>query len=292
MAATTIVAAQEALPVRLSLPAAGLPFPPAELEAAVETRVGLARGPGPAADVAVTPTPTAGTVMVMSRHRLEEVSVAGKAPAEAARLVALAVVAVTRPVSAIATAAAPAERSSGGDGTAGIVAGATGAVSTGARPWTLGLSTGLAHGLPSGEVVSESSLDGTFGLGTQGQWEVAASLGFARVNAAATFSGALALNTLPVRVSLRRRWGWLGLGAGPVVRWYDVAGPSVDGVAVPGASGHVSAELPVAGGLRLRATLSCDAYLDELVFRSNGREVMRTARVVPWLGVGLFWGRS
>jgi hypothetical protein len=281
------VAAEEAPPVRLTLPIAGLPFSSAELEAAVENRLAIQRGPGPATEVTVTPTPTPGNIVVVSRHRLEEVSVAGKAPAEAARLIALAVVAVTRPVASSVAVAAAAPAS----GDVGLTARAEATPSRGDGHWRLGARTGVSHGLPTGDLASESMIDFAMPFGALRVWEVTGSLGYARV-AAANFGPAVVLNTIPMRLGLQRRWDWLAVGAGSVIRWYDVAGSSVNGGAVPGGTAHVAADLPLTAGFLARAAIACDAYLDEVIFRSNGREVIRTARFMPWLGVGLLWGPS
>ncbi|HEY0709192.1 MAG TPA: hypothetical protein VGG33_20450 [Polyangia bacterium] len=279
------MAADEGPPVRLSLAAAGLPFTSAELESAVETRMALRRGPGPATEVTVTQTPNRGNVVVMSAQRLEEVSVAGKPSTEAARLVALAVWAVTRPAPQAHVVATAASAEAAPPPSLAARADEPGSPE---RRWSVGASTGFSFGVPAGDAVWESTLEGGLALGPSRRWQLAGALGYARV-AGESPRGAGAFDTIPLRLTLGHRRGPLAVSAGPVIRWYGVGG---DVVASPGATAGVSVDMPVGRDLTMRASLVCDAYLDRLIFRFAGAEVMQTGRFVPWLGIGFHWGAS
>jgi hypothetical protein len=289
--------AAEARGVRLALPATGLPFSPADLELAVQARLTLVRGDGPATPVVIAPSPATGTVVVTSARRLEEVTVAGKSATEAARLVALAVVAVVRPA-AIDSAA-----SFAGETTGLADQSRDGHPAPGRERWSVGAATGVSLGLRDGGVTFEPLIEGAWSWGAPagaapggaGPWQIALGLGFARAQVAWSdrdLRGNFVLDTFPVRVGLRRRWQFLTVGAGPVVRLFRTSGLDGGGGAVAGGYASVGTDLALGGGLRATVTLSGDVDSQRLVFRAAGMELLTAGPFIPWLGVGLRWGAS
>jgi hypothetical protein len=281
--------------VRLSLPNAGLPFSPGDLEAAVEARLAVARDGGPATEVTVTPTPTPGTVVVMSARRLEEVAVAGKSPVEAARLVALAIVAVVRPAISVDRGLVAQEGGDAVENSLELRAGRAGAAAP--SRFTVAAATGLSLGLREGSASSESLIEAAWSWGAAvgdggsalRPWQIAVGLGFARASADGV---AFALDSYPLRLGLRRRWRFLVAGAGPVVRRFHTRGLDDKSGGVAGGFGSLAADVALGAGFRATATISCDVHSERLVFRTAGKTVLTTAPVIPWLGIGLSWGAS
>jgi hypothetical protein len=287
--------------VRLALPVAGLPFSSTDLESAVQTRLALVRDGGPATEVTVTPTPTPGSIMVISARRLEEVSVAGKSPDEAARLVALAVVAVVRP-------AGPAEATAfgGGDagpaGVPGLAARATAGTGPARGSFSLAAATGIAFRLAGDAATSESTIEGAWAWGTtdgagRRPWQIALGLGFARARVnwsdraiGGAPAGGFDLDTFPVRLGLRHRWGFLVAGAGPVLRLFRTGGIDEGTGAVAGGFAQLGADVALGHGFRATATAACDLDSERLVFRAAGQPVLTAGPLIPWLGLGLAWG--
>jgi hypothetical protein len=292
-------AAEDGDRVRLAMPVAGLPFSSADLESAVQTRLALVRDGGPATEVTVTPTPTPGNVMVISARRLEEISVAGKSADEAARLVALAIVAVVRPPT---TGDATAFTDNGSSANVpGLAARATGAAPA-SGSFSLAAATGIAFGLVEGAATSESMIEGGWSWGRadgagRRPWQLALGVGFARARVAwndraigGTPAGGFDLDTFPVRLGLRRRWGFLVAGAGPVLRLFRTSGFDSGSGAVAGGYASLGADMALGRGFRATATASCDLDSERLVFRAAGQPVLTAGPVIAWLGLGLAWG--
>jgi hypothetical protein len=277
------------LAVRLTVAEAGLPFSPGELESAVQARLPVIRGDGAATDVtvAVAPAPDADTIVVTSGRRLEAVAVAGKRPVEAARLVALAVVAVARP-------AAPEPVVS--DAVAGLgneaALAASAATPSSASSWEIGAATGVSFGLAGARGSFEPTLELAWApLARHPDWQIAAGLGFAR--AEVTWNQRpFELDTFPARLGVRHRWRFVTAGAGPVVRFYRTGGLEGGAGSMLGGFASLGGVLPLGSHLRATATLACDVNAEQLVFRAAGAPVLTVGPFIPWLGLGLIWGAS
>jgi hypothetical protein len=282
--------------VRLALPVAGLPFSAADLESAVQTRLLLVHDGGPATEVTVTPTPTPGHVMVMSTRRLEEVAVGGKSADEAARLVALAIVAVVRPATS-----ADAAGFAGSAAATGLTARATGAAAA-PGSFSLAAATGIAFGLAEGAPTSESLVEGAWAWGRadgagRRPWQLALGLGFARARVAwsdrvigGSRVAGFDFDSYPVRLGLRRRFGFLVAGAGPVLRIFRTSGVDGGDGAVAGGFASLGADVALGKGFRATVIASCDLASERLVFRAGGQPVLTAGPLIGWLGVGLGWG--
>ena len=282
LAADRVFAAETA--VRLEVEgAADLPFSSEVLLAAVEARLPLTRNPDPSATaVRIAPGQIAGRVVVSGSTGQQDVLVAGKEAREAARLVALAVVDVSRPLPAepvaIARAMPPVDYTRAGDPARG------GRVSAAILP---GLSVGLDGREVTFEPTGELAL--RIGAATDGPFSVAASFGFARTGAAwkdRTFT----LSTFPVRLGPRWRWRQVELGAGGTARLYDTSGLDGGWGALLGGFASVGTSGALARGWRWTAMAAGDAYRETVLFRADGQPLLTTGRFVLWLGLGARFG--
>jgi hypothetical protein len=261
--------------------AADLPFSSEVLLAAVEARLPLTRNPDPnATAVRVAPGQTSGRVVVSGSTGQQDVLVAGKEASEAARLVALAVVDVSRPLPdepvAIARAMPPIDNAHAGAH--------AGRVSVAVLP---GLSTGLGGREVDFEPTGELAL--RLGAAADASFSVAASFGFARTGAAwkdRTFT----LSTFPVRLGPRWRWQRVELGAGGTARLYDTSGLDGGWGALLGGFVSVGTSGALARGWRWTAMAAGDAYRETVLFRADGQPLLTTGRFVLWLGVGARFG--
>jgi hypothetical protein len=268
--------------VRLELRAAeAFPFSEADLRAAVEARLPLAgeQAPG-AALVSVTGDGAGGPVAVASQGRQQQVPVAGKTATEAARLVALAVLDVSRP---LPPGPAPA---------AELAAPAPTPTTAASGGFALGLVPTLVRGLAGQAAAFEPTVD----LG----WRSQRRLGGGRLGAGLTLGMAQAsarwfdrqfvLQTLPVRLGPRWRWRWLEAGAGGVARLYRTRGIDGGSGAIAGAFVSLRAVAPVGQTLQAVAALGCDGYSERLDFKADALSLLTSEHVMPWLGLGLEWG--
>jgi hypothetical protein len=265
------------------------PFSTGDLRAAVEARLPLAGAPAPGVPVVNVRGHDGGPVMVASAGREQQVAVQGRSATEAARLVALAVLDVCRPLPAgtlVARAAAP-------PAAADAVAAATPAP---AQPGglTLALFPAAVLGLSYQGAAFEPTLDvgwlSSLAL-ARGRLGVGLQLGVSRASALWDETR-FTLQTLPVRIGPRWRWKAIEIAAGPVARLYRTRG--IDGGSGIIAGGFVALRgavaLTRARTLAAVASLSVDGYNERLDFRVGQRSLLRSAHVMPWLGAGLQWG--
>jgi hypothetical protein len=219
-------------------------------------------------------------VVVSGSTGQQDVLVAGKEASEAARLVALAVVDVSRPLPvepvALARSLPPI------DGAADTAR--AGRVSAAVLP---GLSVGLDGRAVSFEPTGELAV--RIGASTDAPFSVAASFGFARASAAwndRTFT----LSTFPVRLGPRWRWRQVELGAGGTARLYDTSGLEGGWGALLGGFASVGTSGALARGWRWTAMAAADAYRETVLFRADGQPLLTTGRFVLWLGLGARFG--
>jgi len=278
-------------PVRVSLDRpAELPFSSEQLLAAIDARVPVARAPDASAvQVRIGPGATAGRVQVVTTSAAVEVPVDGKQPPEAARLVALAVVDVTRASlngtdsrSAETIVAAP--NAPANDNGARAVPAAPGQ-----ERFSAALYPGLSTGLGGGAVAFEPSLGLSLRLGgALSPWAGALGVGFAQVSAPwsdRTFT----LSTLPVRLGARWRWRRWEAGAGGALRLYDTGGLDGGRGTMQGGYASLGAWGRLTDRWQWTAVAGADAYREKTIFRAAGAPVLTTGPLVFWLGVGARW---
>ena len=211
-----------------------------------------------------------------------DVLVAGKDASEAARLVALAVVDISRPLPAEPAAIARAMPSI--DHAQAGPAARAGRVSVALLP---GFSAGLGGREITFEPTGELAL--RLGASPDAPFSVAASFGFARTGAAwkdRTFT----LSTFPVRLGPRWRWQRLELGAGGTARLYDTSGLDGGRGALLGGFVSVGTSGALARGWRWTAMAAGDAYRETVLFHADGQPLLTTGRFVLWLGLGARFG--
>jgi hypothetical protein len=274
--------------VRLEVQDAGtLPFTPALLEAAVEARQPVARGPAAAdAPAVVVRSLGAGWVAIEGGARRQQLAVHGRAAPEAARLVALAVLDVLRPELSLApNAAAPA---------AVVRAAPSPRAASGGRGFAVSLIPGASFGFDSGAASFEPTAALTWWSGHSlagGATGLTAELAFNRATARVD-QQRFTLDTLPVRLGARWGRGWFDGAGGIVLRSYRTAGLDGGSGALPGGFLSVRAGMPLGWGLRALASLTCDLVTQRLEFRAAGLSMMSTRHAIPWLGLGLAWEGS
>jgi hypothetical protein len=278
------VASGGELPVRLTLQQPGdLPFSSEQLVTAVEARLPVVRAADAvAAPVRVQPAGTLGAVVVETAAGRLEVAVGGRQPTEAARLVALAIVDVTRPPpSAAVVTKAKAALAGPGAGSAAL--------------FGVALVPGLSVGLNGRAASLEPTADLVLGLRHRGDttapattWGLGLSLGFARATAPWR-DHELALSTFPARLGPRVRWHQLELGAGAAARMYGTTGLDGGWGTLLGGFATVGISGALAGGVRWTALAACDVYREKVVFRAAGDPVMTAGPFIFWLGVGARW---
>lgn len=268
--------------MRLTLHQPGdLPFSSEQLVMAVEARLPVVRAADTvAAPVRVQPAGTLGAVVVETAAGRLEVAVGGRQPTEAARLVALAIVDVTRPPpsAAVVTKAAPGAPAAGRAALFGVA-----------------VVPGLSVGLNGRTASFEPTADLVLALGQRGNttatatiWGLGLSLGFARATAPWR-DHELALSTFPARLGPRVRWHQLELGAGAAARMYSTTGLDGGWGTLLGGFATVGISGALAGGVRWTALAACDVYREKVVFRAAGDPVMTAGPFVFWLGVGARW---
>jgi hypothetical protein len=281
LASPPVSAAEPA--VRLDIQrAAELPFPQEVLLGAVEARLPVTRNTDATASaVRVAPGDSAGMVVVTGANGQQEVLVADKEATEAARLVALAVVDVSRPLPAEAPPTV--SRALTPDATPPAAH----------RAWRLsaavlpGVSLGLDGRAIAFEPTGELALH--IGAAVNAPFSVGLSLGFARTGA--TWKDqAFTLSTLPLRLGPRWRWRRLEVGAGGTARLYDTAGLDGGRGALLGGFATVGTSGALGRGWQWMAMAAGDAYRETVVFRAEGQPLLTTGRFVLWLGLGARFG--
>ncbi|HXI59494.1 MAG TPA: hypothetical protein VNO55_25680 [Polyangia bacterium] len=282
--------------VRVELAGDGpLPFSSAQLLAAVEARLPLTRAPDATATaVRISAGSGAGRVLVSAPFAQLEVLVGGKDAPEAARLVALAVVDVTRappPAPELVAATPPPATTTPAPATATATVSAAARATRAGPPFAVALYPGVSTGLGGSVVSFEPTVDLSLTLGraAKAPWRIGLSAGYARTSAAWNNQD-FTLSTLPLRLGPRWRWRWLELGAGAAARLYDTAGLDGGRGALLGAYASLGAAGPLAGRFQWTAAAVCDGYREKVVFRAAGEPVLTTGPFVFWLGVGARWG--
>jgi hypothetical protein len=260
-----------------------LPFSSAELLAAIDARVRIAQG---APDervvlVHVGPAERPGQVAVAAMAATVDVLTDGKPPAEAARLVALAVVDLTR-----AEPPTPGETL--------VVAASAAPVEPVARSGGVGFGVafypGASAGLGGG-VSFEPTLDlsASVGGGVGSTWRVGVSVGFASASAP-WIDRSFTLSTVPVRSGVRWRWRRLEIGGGAVARLYRTAGLDGGEGVMWGGFGSVATSGALAARWRWTVMAAGDVYSDRMVFRAAGQTLLTSGPFVAWLGAGALFG--
>jgi hypothetical protein len=267
-----------------------LPFSPEQLLAAVDARVPLARTPdAPAIDVRIGPAAESDRVRVASQTAAIDVPVAGKDALEAARLVALAVVDLTRappPDAATAVVVAAPSKAPANDNHASA---ARLASDQSAGHLSAALYPGFSVGLGGGSLNFEPTADLAWRLGAgRGPWAVGLSVGFARVSAPWKDTS-FTLSTLPLRLGPRFRWRWVEVGAGGAARLYDTAGLDGGNGAMLGGYATIGAAGRLADHWQWTAIAGGDAYREKIIFRAAGQSVLTAGPLVFWVGLGARW---
>jgi hypothetical protein len=278
--------------VRVELTGDGaLPFSSAQLLAAVEARLPLTRAPDAAATtVRISAGPGAGRVLVAAPFAQLDVLVAGQDAPEAARLVALAIVDVTRapPPVPEPVAAVPAPTP-----VVTPTATVTAAASAPRRgsPFAVALYPGVSTGLGGSVISFEPTVDLSLAVGraAKAPWRIGLSAGYARTSATWNDQD-FTLSTLPLRLGPRWRWRWLELGAGAAARLYDTGGLDGGRGTLLGGYASLGAGGPLAGLFQWTAAAVCDGYREKVIFRAAGEPVLTAGPFVFWLGVGARWG--
>jgi hypothetical protein len=250
-------------PLRLDQ-AAGLPFERDELAEAVALRAPLTAESAGAVTVAIT-SGGPGRVAIGSGGRRVEAEVGNRTGREAARLVALLVIDVSR--------SAPAEEE---------------AAEVAPARLSLFLAPSLNFGLSDAGV----SLEPALGL----QWRLAGplglvlSLGYARAQAVDR-GGArvMTFDSVPIRAGLVRALGPFGLQAGLLVRGFRASAAVSTLGARQGGWAAATWSLPLKGTLRPFAIVALDAYTERLRLDRAGRPVLSAGYLAPWAGLGLAW---
>jgi hypothetical protein len=296
------------LDVRLE--GAALSFSAAELAAAVGLRLTLA----PAAAVGATPvvvtSPSPGQVAIASGWRRRAIDVAGAPAAEAARLVALMIVDLVRPEVALPAPAsipgpppavpAPAAADTPPPAAASAVVAARRApLPSPAAPrlpprLTLAAAMGIATGTTDAGASASPTVEARLALGSRARLVLAAA--FDRAEALVRdgqMQSTLAVTTLPVRLGVGARLGFVELRAGGLVRTYLASGLASRGGAVGGMFAAVAVELPLGSALVPFGVLGVDVHPQAVAFQFAGQTVLELGRFAPWLAVGLAWrGRT
>jgi hypothetical protein len=292
------------------------PFSEQELDAAVAVRAGAAEDT-PDAPVAVGWAAT-GVVRASTSQRRRAVALGDARGEEAARLVALAIVDLVRPLAlpapggsaaASLTTTGRADEIANGGGLRDRAAGAH------ARRVTLALSGAVNRGATSAGFALEPTATVAWWLGGHGDGAgigVLAQIGYGR-GRGRIGSQALVVHMAPLRLGVvGRRGGW-GLTLAGLARGYRTVGLSSEVASSPGigvgpvGSRSVRPAAPVGGvllgghlGLQRSFGLSreialllaggVDVLASAVDFRVRGQSLLRTGRLIPSLAMGLAWG--
>jgi hypothetical protein len=101
----------------------------------------------------------------------------------------------------------------------------------------------------------------------------------------------LVLHFFPGRAGVWAQRGWWGLAAGAATRSYLTSGLDGGSGVLWGGFLSARASLDVGGGFSVLATGGTDLHPNGVDFRVKGRSLLSTGRVVPWLGLGVLWRR-
>jgi hypothetical protein len=242
------------------------PFTRQELESAVSIRQPAVDAAGAVAvgwDDGGT-----GRVEASSDLRRRQVLLGDARGAEAARMVALAVVDVLRPLPEVQLAGAPAPRS--------VALALLGAVNRGATSAGFAFEPALRAGWPAG---GRLALVGELGYG-QGRGRAAGQT--------------LVLHMIPMRLGLQVRAGGWAFGAGALVRPYRTGGLAGGAGRVAGTlyGGHLALERSLALSARLAflAAAAVDLQANAIDLQVRGRSLLQSGRVTPMFRMGLHWG--
>jgi hypothetical protein len=246
------------------------PFTRQELESAVDIR-----RPGGDGAVAVGwDDGGGGTIEASSGSRRRQVTLGDAQGPDAARLVALAVVDVLRPLPELELAA-PVDRSP----------------RPGGLPMAVAVLAALNRGATSAGFALEPSLRGGWG---RGRLAVAAEVGYGQGRGRADRQ-TLVLHMIPARLSLQVRQGHWALQAGGLWRWYWIRGLAGGAGGAWGTlyGGHLALERSFGLTARIGALVAVgvDVHANAVDLRVRGQSLMRSGRVAPMARLGLSWGR-
>jgi hypothetical protein len=281
--------------VRLQLQQAErLPFTAMELQIAVAARLPLAAADAPGFVVVVTPA-GAGQIEVVSSLRRQQVAASDQTPADAARLVALAVVDVTRdPTEGSASGPATPEASVSGTAAESATAAPTAPAEGG---MALAVMAGSSFGFTRSGAVFEPALAVDYVSrspwtvrGAPVTWGLGLAVGYARSDAR-VLERDFRLETWPLRLGPSLGWRWLQASAGPVLRLYRTSGVDGGRGSIGGGFVGLHAGVPLPARFRVVLAVGCDGYTERLDFRAGALSVVHSQFLVPWMGLGVGWGR-
>jgi hypothetical protein len=309
-AAAGATAPGSASPVFLDirLEGAALSFSAAELAAAVGLRLTLTSDAAVGATPVVVTSPSPGQVAIASGWRRREIDVADAPAAEAARLVALMIVDLVRPEVALPPpASVPAPPPKVASPTAAATppsAAASAAVAARAAPsrsdarlpprLTLAAAMGIAARTTDAGASASPTVEVRLALGSRARLVLAAAFDHAEALVReGDMQSTLAVTTLPVRLGVGARLGFVEVRAGGLVRTYLASGLASRGGAVGGMFAAVAVELPLGSTLVPFGVVGVDVHPQAVAFQVAGQTVLELGRFAPWLAVGLAWrGRT
>lgn len=258
------------------------PFSARELEQAVQIR----RAPGDGSGEAVTVAwARPGLVEARTRLRRRVVALGEARGPEAARLVAIAVLDVMRPLPVGEVASnEPA------------IAAVTPEANTVPGRLRLGLAGAVNHGATSAGFALEPVAAAAWRLarGDAGELGLRLELGYgqARGQVGAPIGGesaVFAVHLVPVRLGIEGARGAFAASAGVMARPYFARGWGGGNGAIAG--GYLGAEVRWPADRALAGVLGVgvDLAANAVDFRVGGRSLLATGRVVPWARLGLGW---
>jgi hypothetical protein len=122
-------------------------------------------------------------------------------------------------------------------------------------------------------------------------WGLGLSLGYA-LGDAKVLERDFRLETWPLRLGPNLGWRWLQASAGPVLRLYRTSGIDGGSGSIGGGFVGLRAAVPLPAGFRAVLAIGCDGYTERLDFRARSLSVVHSQFLVPWMGLGLGWGRA
>jgi hypothetical protein len=261
--------------------AAAPPFSRAELDEALRIRCGGPAGKNAAVVALRWAAPR--VIEAGTPDRRRQVALGGERGADAARLVAVAVLDLARPLPEI---------SASSDRAGEVVAEAPPPPS--ARSLALGLGVDFTYGATTAGYAPEPSLllDWTFApLSRTGRAKLGldAELGYVEGRARLGNSEPLVVRMLPLRLGVAAVFDRYLLAGGAFVRPYFTSGWGSDNGVQGGGYLTWAVHLPVPGPLSLLLALGLDWPTDTIEFYSNPQLVLATGTLVPWLRVGISW---
>lgn len=283
-----------------------------ELTDAVGLRGRVAAGPGTGVtDVVVTAT-AAGRIVIQVGVRVRELEISdGTSSADAARLAALLIWDLVRPLPRLSAGASPTEV----DRTATSAAITTNSATTAPAPLPAPVDRAalapIRHAATSSSGALEVSMMASVAVRTTdagsafaplggAQWSPAGARPFALSVAAGfersevTVRGtdgdrALGFTTVPVRVGVGGRVRAFAFRAGVLARIYFTDGLTHDAGVLWGAFAAATVDLPVRGPLVPFISAGLDVHVQPVAFSLANQQVLALHTLAPWIGLGLSW---